>query len=307
MTAHLPISRKAVRVVAFLIASIGHAEPESAHSFIVNRMANSSIPRKLVWTKEEPEHLDLKAITPMGDTLLRSLGPTWRHASTEHFVLHFEREIFARKVARMGEFFYTYMAQELQGTQEKVDGRSHIFILRSEEKWASFVAQTKGSMEWAAAFVEGNTMYLQKLQDRRASADLLAHEMSHLVLNRYFQHRLPLWLNEGLAEWYEEFAYAAFKGVKKSRRAQFRRIKKHLPLANLIEMTTYPSTPRERDLFYQTSKHLVGFLRLSSSQDHFLSFLKDMIQDPNTQTLIQKHFQVSSIKELEERFLKFTR
>ena len=83
--------------------------------------------------------------------------------------------------------------------------------------------------EWTFSRVEGPVMFLQQAENTSSSGDVLAHEMTHLVMNRFFERRRPLWLNEGLAEYYGEFAYSAFKGVKKSKRAQFGRLANAVP------------------------------------------------------------------------------
>ena len=304
-------SRRWTQRTLALVALASYAEPPTQQTSTPRtafyRTEHLKNQRKLVWTETDHLTFDVRDITPLAASVLKTLGPSWRHAQSDHFVIHFEREIFARKVARMGEFFYSYIANEMEGSRQTVAGRSHIFLYRNEEKWDKFVKQMNGTMEWAAAMVEGNTMYLRQLGDRRASADLLAHEMSHLVLNRYFYHRLPIWLNEGLAEWYEEFAYAAFKGVKKSRRSQFKRLKSPLSLRSLIALESYPPTQEERARFYQTSKHLVGFLRLAWPEKRFRTFLGDMIRRPETEALLSKHFQVEGVEELEQAFLKFGR
>src|SRR5690606_1907444 len=106
------------------------------------------------------------------------------------------------------------------------------------------------------------TMFLYDLDDTEASADLLAHEMSHLVLNRFFARRPPLWLNEGLAEWYGNMGHQAFKGQKVKPSDGMGRLVERFPLEALLEMSGYPEDRRQIQAFYQTSKQVVGMLML---------------------------------------------
>ena len=205
------------------------------------------------WVDVAATNLDLDAITDRGRQILNLPDIDWKHAQTEHFVIHYEQAIFARKVARMAEFFYSYIAQDLQGAKDHVSGRSHIFIFRSEKRWKEF-AKTAGDVpDWTFSRVEGTVMFLQQAENTSSSGDVLAHETTHLVMNRFFEKRCPLWLNEGLAEYYRVFAYSAYKGVKKSKRAQFGRLANPFPLEELlyIQLLSRGTPAREIILRYR--------------------------------------------------------
>ena len=60
-----------------------------------------------VWTEVGPGGFDTNALTERGTQILEIPEIDWKHAQTPHFVIHYEQASFARKVARMGEFFYT--------------------------------------------------------------------------------------------------------------------------------------------------------------------------------------------------------
>ena len=190
-----------------------------------------------VWSEVEEADMDTRALNDRGRKALALPGIGWKHAQTEHFVLHYEQAIFARKVARMADFFYSYIAEDLQGAQDRVDGRSHIFIFRNPKRWDEMRKAFEDTPEWTFSLVQGTTMLLQQADDTTRSGDILAHEMTHLVVNRFFTGRLPIWLSEGLAEYFEEFAYSAMKGIKKSKRAQFQRLRFEYPLAELFRAT----------------------------------------------------------------------
>ena len=162
----------------------------------------------------------------------RPAGYDWKHAQTEHFVIHYEQAIFARKVARMAEFFYAFIAQDLQGAKDLVSGRSHIFIFRSEKRWKEFVRQAGDVPAWTFSHVEGTVMFLQQADNTSSSGDVLAHETTHLVMNRFFRKRCPLWLNEGLAEYYRRVRLLGVQGGQESKRTQFNRLANPFPLEN---------------------------------------------------------------------------
>lgn len=250
--------------------------------------------------------MDSRLLLPRGRQALDLPGMKWRHAETDHFVVHFEQEIFARKVARMAEFFFAYIADDLTGATDRLEGRSHIFIFRLEKDWKTFRAESEGVSEWAFSFVAGPAMFLQQAKDTTSSGDALAHEMTHLVVNRFLPSRLPPWLNEGIAEYYEEFAYPAFKGIKKSRRTQFPRMKTIYRLRELFEATAYPRDVGDALAFYKTAKYVVGWLRLEHPPDRFLPFVEAVSRD-GYQVAFKEYYGLNSLDEVRAAFLKFAR
>lgn len=259
------------------------------------------------WTEVGADAMDVALLDERAKRLLQGDGYSWRHAQTDHFVLHFDSGIFASKVARLAEFYYGYISADLAGAKDRMEGRSHIFIFRKEREWKEFMARDGGGVsEWAFSFVSGPAMYLQQAGDTSSSMDVLGHEMTHLVMNRFFTHRLPLWLNEGIAEWYEEFAWSAYKGVKKSRRAQFKRMTRPLPLDPLMRSVAYPQPAEAVHLFYETSKALVGFLQLGAGKpDAFVPYLNDIASGMNPNAALEKHYGYASVAALEKDFAKF--
>lgn len=233
----------------------------------------------------------------------------WRHAETAHFVLHYENAIFAQKVARMAEFFYDYISADLKVSKDLRRGRSHIFIFDSKKAWETF--QTKYSenpQPWVASWVKGTEMFLQQTGGGSDAADTLSHEMTHLIINRFFEGDSPLAVNEGLAEWYGEFAYAAFKGVKKSKKQEFKRFAGALPLGEILSMQEYPKGgPEMIHRFYMTGKYFVGFLMIRKPAENFAPFFADLTGGLDVYKALEKHYAVSSPQDLAKEFDKFVK
>lgn len=259
------------------------------------------------WRVIERDDVDTRQLAGVARALIDAPEFKWRHAQTEHFVLHFENGIFAAKVARMAEFFHRFIADDLGGLADRVEGRSHIFIFRNAKDWTLFLTQYhRGGLEWSFSMVQGPVMYLQQAADIGSSAEVLGHEMTHLVLNRLVEGEIPLWLNEGLAEWYGAFAYAAFKGTKRSKRAQFAGLRSTYPLPALLVATAYPEDPRQVSIFYQTAKHLVGYLQLEQPPEKFAPFLLALARGEALPSALSSHYGLS-VEEWIERFDKFRR
>ena len=236
-------------------------------------------------------------------------GYRWKHLQTEHFVLHHDQKMFAAKVARMGEQFYDAISADLPNLQDHVSpARSHIFIFRDPRDWQAVVAGMPGLELWTASFVSGQVMYLQEMGTAPSDKmDLLAHEMTHLVFNRFLPVRLPLWLNEGLAEYYGEFAYRAAKGMGQSKGNAFRPLRKWMPLAQLLDATAYPSEPAEVALFYATSKYLVGYLLLRQPREKWDAFFARLLAGEPARPALLGTYGWADVAALEKAFAAFAR
>ena len=272
-------------------------------SLPIGSAAATSIERNLFEEIGET-HFDHTRLTARHETLLANGTYTWRHAETPHFVLHFERGIFARKVARLAEFYYTYISKDLGALDDIREGRSHIFIFRDTKKWSGFLSTWPTAPPWAGAFVQEGALFLPH-QKTRESLDVLAHEMTHLVIHRFFEHVPPRWLNEGLAEWYAAFAYPAFKGVKKSQRAVFK--KRSAPLYDLNRLTQLKTYPADVASFYETSKLLIGYLRLEYGDEPFIDFCSSILNGASTMAALRQHYEIDDIYAIDEPFRAFSR
>ena len=265
-------------------------------------------------TAQEPKDIAAEAVdrTRLASSdipLLDNPRFKWKHLQTEHFILHHDQKMFAAKVARMGEQFYTAISADLPNLQDRISpARSHIFIFRDPRDWQSVVAGTPSMESWAASYVRGQVMLLQETGTATSDQmDTLAHEMTHLVFNRFLPVRLPLWLNEGLAEYYGEFAYRAAKGMGQSKGNAFRPLKSWVPLNELLNATAYPVDPAEVAQFYTTGKYLTGFLRLKLPREKWDAFFARLLAgDPALDALLGT-YGWPDIAALEKDFAYFAR
>ena len=233
----------------------------------------------------------------------------WQHLQTEHFVLHHDQKMFAAKVARLGEQFYEAISADLPNLPDLVaPARSHVFIFRDPRDWQRIVAGTPGMEAWTASFVRGQVMYLQETGTAVADKmETLAHEMTHLVFNRFLPVRLPLWLNEGLAEYYGEFAYRAAKGMGQSKGNAFRPLRQWTPFADLLAATAYPVDPQDVSRFYATSKYLVGYLLLKQPRARWDAFFARLLGgDPALPALLET-YGWADVAAAEKAFTQFAR
>ena len=256
-----------------------------------------------------PEAVERVKLLPADISLLDNPAYRWKHLQTEHFVLHHDQKMFAAKVARMGEQFYDAISADLPALRDQTSpARSHLFIFRDPRDWKAIVAGTPGMESWAASFVRGNVMYLQETGTASSDKmDTLAHEMTHLVFNRFLSVRLPLWLNEGLAEYYGEFAYRAAKGMGQSKGNAFRPLRTWTPLAELLDATAYPADAAKVPVFYATSKYLVGFLLLRQPREKWNAFFARALAGDSARDALLESYGWPDVAAAEKAFAQFAR
>lgn len=268
----------------------GRSRPDEAQDVAADQVEQTGlIPADLAWLN----HADYR----------------WKHLQTEHFVLHHEQKIFAAKVARLGEQFYTAISADLPNLQDRISpARSHVFIIRDPRAWKRIVDGTDGLDPWAASFVRGNAMYLQELGTGTGQKmEMLAHEMTHLVFNRFLAVRLPLWLNEGLAEYYGEFAYKDARGMGQSKKAAFRPLRTWTPMDRLLAARAYPADPTEVNQFYVTGKYLTGYLLLRQPREKWDAFFARLLAGDDATAALLETYGWADAAALEKSFAQFAR
>ena len=290
-------------ILPLLLAAAGavRAAPPATTNQVA-RITDASI-----WKVVKAEEMDAANLLPGDHKLLADGGIKWKHAQTEHFVIHYEMELFALKVAHMAEFFYGYIAKDLQGAQDRIPGRSHLFIFRTETRWKKFLESVPEHNDWTYSFVYGPSLYLQQSDNRNRNADVLAHEMTHLVVNRFLPQRLPLWLNEGIAEYYGEFAFAAFRGTTRNPRVVFKLLRDPLSLQALTAITQYPDNTPAVHRFYESAKYFVGFLLTKKPHEKFQTFLAAVCEGKAVETALQEVYGFTDFKAAEKEFARFCR
>ncbi len=203
-------------------------------------------------------------VAPHAAVVCHPSGKPWQLLETEHFLIHHDQLMFARRVARLGEAFYAHIAADLPpGTPDRLSpARSAIYIFRKPEHWQAFLATQPGAAAWTASFVRGSALYLQATgSDTSSRMETFAHEMTHLVFHRFLAVQPPLWLHEGLAEFYGAVAYRAVRGMGQGRHAAIPSTRNLLPLVTLFSASSYPSDPELVRPYYRTAAAFVAFLR----------------------------------------------
>ncbi|MEI6085600.1 MAG: hypothetical protein WCS70_15045 [Verrucomicrobiota bacterium] len=225
--------------------------------------------------KEKPlAKLSSQEVSDWGTVALAIEPGKWKHAETEHFILHFSRN--GEKVARLCEQHYAEVKEFFGNRPDLMKGKkSQVFAFFEPEEWRSFAGKTE--LPWAAGVTRGDEFfYLAVTETKRSEVKdkTQAHEMTHLVFNRFYRGKLPLWLNEGIAEYFGQ--------RKTSTITDFRqRMGQTEPyhLGKLIAAEKYPENHGEIQAFYAESAIIVDFLTRTNDRRQLLPKFVEQMMD----------------------------
>ena len=218
-----------------------------------------------------------REMSDWGHAALQVNPQHWKHGETDHFIIHYFR--FADMIARRCEKFYAEIREFFGNRRDLLDGRkSQVFAFNDAKDWDAF-RQKIGGMRILGITRDNEFFYLASSEsgqfDSRGKAQ--AHEMTHLIFNRFFEGHPPLWLNEGIAEYFGQ--------RKTSSIAEFRHQMGRTPafdLEQMFELKSYPHSLEEIGAFYSESAIVVDFLTHNPERAALLpKFVDAMIADDN--------------------------
>lgn len=150
---------------------------------------------------------------------VESFSLEWQELSGEHFTVYFlENRDFAKEVLDKAEVYYRNIAMELGYPRYSEfwtwENRVKIYIYQDRN---SFQKAT-GQPAWSEGMASYNDkQIISYAWSKGFTESLLPHEMAHLIFRDFvrFKGDIPLWLDEGVAQWMEEPKRAQIKRVAK--------------------------------------------------------------------------------------------
>lgn len=212
-----------------------------------------------------------------------SSSKKWQHGESEHFVIHFFRS--GEKIARRSELFYSEIKEFFGNRPDLLKGRkSHLFAFADGQDWNKF--KTTIELPYIGGVTRGNEFfYLATGEEGQfdSKARVQAHEMTHLVFNRFFTGHPPLWLNEGVAEY---FGQRKTSSINEFRRRMGRT--EPFDLDTLLASERYPTAESDMLAFYAEAAIVVDFLTKDADRRALLpKFVDAMIADKDVSRALQ--------------------
>jgi len=234
--------------------------------------------------------------------------PKWQEFKSEHFIVYFvDDKKFAKKVSRKSENYYRTIASEL-GYQRYSefwtwDNRVKIYLHPNRESYikvtdqpqwsegvANYTNKTISSYIWSEGFLDA----------------LLPHEMAHLIFRDYvgFKGEVPLWLDEGVAQWMEPMKREAVKRT-------IVHLAKQGKLFSLQSMMTLDIRNSQDSnmvgIYYVQAVSLVSFLVTEYGTKRFTSFCRQLRDGKSIVDSLTFVYSTSirSIEDLDKKWRKY--
>ncbi|MCM8800543.1 MAG: hypothetical protein NC912_00795 [Candidatus Omnitrophica bacterium] len=255
----------------------------------------------------------------------------WQELNSQHFRVFFSKDKdflkFAKEVLDKAEKYYSQIAQDLGyprysefWTWEK---RVKIYLYSDHNSYL----KATGQPEWTKGVADyKNKQIISYVWNEGFLDSLLPHEMAHLIFRDFvgFKGEIPLWLDEGVAQWSES-----------EKRKEYKRIIKRLFEQDLLisledmmklDIRTVKTTDRIYirsirmrdgkqgtllvsgnvlvDTYYLQSVSLVGFLIERFGSDNFAHFCRQLRDGKGLEEALKSVYPtyLRSIQELEDRW-----
>ena len=248
------------------------------------------------------DDLSSTTMSDWGDLALGIQHPKWKHGETDHFIIHFFRN--GERTARRCEMFYAEIKEFFGNRPDLMAGqKSQVFAFHDGPTWKQFTGKLQ--LDWAGGVTRGDEFfYLTGTEDGRFDdkGKVQAHEMTHLVFNRFYRGHPPLWLNEGIAEYFGQ--------RKTSTLTQFRRQMAQMPayhLGRLFEAEQYPDRPDQIQAFYAEAAIVVDFLTWTSERTSRLPKFLDSLIATNDITAAIQLYGYKDFSEFEKAYKNYRR
>ena len=203
------------------------------------------------------------------------------------------------------EYYYRVVAKDLGKDTSRWERKAHIFVFEQPEDWRTF--QTKAKLDpWTGGIHQHGELFIQRDPNSKFKGNTLGHETTHLIVDRFYGSNVPLWLNEGYAEYISRVAYASFnraRGYTAHPRTDALLAGAYIPLDQLSNLLTYPADVNEVRAFYTESEKLVRFLS-AADKAKFVQLLDRLAKGSLFDSALHATYgsQFPSIHQLEESF-----
>jgi hypothetical protein len=255
----------------------------------------------------------------------------WQELKGEHFIIYYvSDEAFARKVRDTAEVYYRQIALDLGYPRYSEfwlwDKRVKIYLYPDH---SSFLKAT-GQPEWSQGMADYGKKEIVGYNLSQVFLDsILPHEMAHLIFRDFvgFKGEIPLWLDEGVAQWAEKNKRDYIKKIIKKAydedrllsledlmRLDIRNIrnKEEVYVRSTTSKTGEPrvlflSGDNLVSLYYLESVSLVGFLIETFGSDSFSHFCRQLRDGKRINEALTSTYPnyIRNLEDLERRWRKY--
>jgi len=233
----------------------------------------------------------------------------WKEQKSEHFIVYYlDDDNFASEASQWAEKYYVNIASDLGYSRYDNfwtwDKRVKIYIYRDR---AQFLSST-GAKDWSYGFVNYNEKTIYSYANNARFLDaLLPHELAHLVFRDFvgFKGEVPMWLDEGVAQWEE----ADKRRVAIELAKEFIAKREFIALSRLTQMNIAEESDAEVSRkFYAEAASLVGFMIKKYGESKFIVFCQQLRDGASMNAALSFAYSADPIRdigELEKEWIKY--
>ena len=255
------------------------------------------------------------------------LAQDWQELKSEHFIVYFtplettgqseetkmsltgfrQDEKFAKDVLDKAEVYYRDIASDLGYARYSEfwtwDKRVRIYI---HPDHGSFLKAT-GQPDWSQGMADyKNKQIISYAWSKGFLELLLPHEMAHLIFRDFvgFKGEVPLWLDEGVAQWAEKAKRQAIKAMVR----QLFKEDTLLSLKDMMSLDVRNITQSDRvSAFYVQAVSLVDFLIERYGSSNFVDFCRNLRDGETLEEALSSAYptHIHNLAELEERWKEY--
>jgi len=233
----------------------------------------------------------------------QKFGNLPQYLKREHFIIYHDNRILAHTLIDKAEHYYRQVLKDLGA--ENFDPFSKrpcpIYLYKNKRDYI----ESAHAPAWSSGIARYNPPRFATYEGARNFKDtIFPHELTHLLLFILMEGRpIPLWLNEGLAQ-YEE---ADFGRTKKPHLKRIIKRGSYIKLGELFDMQTYPEDKQKIDFFYLESAAMIEFLKKEGSGESFDLFLLKIKRGLDTKAALREAYgdKFSDMETLEQRWIEF--
>lgn len=268
---------------------------------------------------------------PVYSLTVTACAEQWKEKAGEHFIVYYmQDDAFAKDVLDNAEVYYRRIATELGYPRYSDfwlwDKRVKIYIHNDRNSYLKATDMPAWS-EGMADYIEKEIVSYAWSKDFIES--LLPHEMAHLIFRDFvgFKSEVPIWLDEGVAQWAEEKKRAEMKRMV----LEVYNNDSLLLLSDLMKLNinalkeidrvyvrptitkkgeqgvVFLSTEHLVTTYYLVSVSLVGFLIEKYGSKRFAGFCRELRDGKGLEDALKSAYfeYIRSLEELEERWREY--
>lgn len=226
----------------------------------------------------------------------------WFLKESKNFSIFYRDAAQVKLISDKAEYSFEKIAYDLGYEKElKWDKKCQVFIVENTDKWKSFLKEIGFNPNIVGGFVPNygdKEMFLCAISEMYLALTF-PHELTHLIFKDIAgKNIIPLWLNEGLANYEASVTNISndllIKSIKEGH---------HILLGDLLSMVVYPEGKDTRELFYAESEKLVEFLITQYGREKFRRFCELVLRDKSFKDALFAAYE-KDFKDLEDFNIK---